>query len=105
ERTGKPVGSDIREGKKTLLILRALERCTDEEKKVFRTALGNPQVTKKEIERIRERVQETGSLEYSRRLVDELIAQAVQAINDAPFRPEAKDFLVKIAEFIGMREY
>ena len=105
DKTGKPVGSDIREGKKTLLIFRALQRCTDEEKKVLRAALGNPQVTKKEIDMIRAIVRETGSLDYSKRLVDELIAQAVQAIDDAPFRPEAKDFLVKIAEFIGTREY
>ena len=105
EKTGKPVGSDIREGKKTLLIFHALKRGNDEEKGVLLKTLGNPHVTMKEIDRIRNIVRGTGSLDYSRTLVDELTAQAVQAIQDAPFRTEARDFLIKIADFIGTREY
>jgi geranylgeranyl diphosphate synthase type I len=105
EKTGKPVGSDIREGKKTLLIFHALKRGNDEEKGVLLKTLGNPHVTMKEIDRIRNIVRRTGSLDYSRTLVDELTAQAVQAIQDAPFRTEARDFLIKIADFIGTREY
>lgn len=105
EKTGKPVGSDLREGKKTLLIYHALQNCTEDEKEVLRRALGNPHLTRAEIERVREIVCETGSLEYSRTHVEKLIAQAVQAMSDAPFRSEAKEFLIKIAEFIGTREY
>jgi len=105
EKTGKPVGSDIREGKRTLLIFHALQRCTDEEKKVLQKALGNPHVTLEEIERIRDIVRGTGSLDYSKAIVDELTVRAVQAINKAPFRTEAKDFLIRIADFIGTREY
>jgi len=105
EKTGKPVGSDIREGKKTLLIFHALKRCTDKEKEVLLKALGNPRITLKEIERIRDIVRETGSLDYSKTLVDELTARAIQAIKDAPFRTEAKEFLTQIADFIGTREY
>jgi geranylgeranyl diphosphate synthase type I len=105
EKTGKPVGSDIREGKRTLLIFHALQRCTEEEKKDLQKALGNPHVTLEEIERIRDIVRGTGSFECSTSLVEEMTDKAVRAIKDAPFRSEARDFLITVADFIGTREY
>ena len=107
EKTGKPVGSDIREGKKTLLILHALKRCNESEKEILLEALGNEHVTAEEIDAIRDVVRETGSYDYSRRLVEEMTDKAVQAIKikGSNFKQEAKDFLINIADFIGKREY
>jgi geranylgeranyl diphosphate synthase type I len=105
EKTGKPVGSDIREGKKTLLILHALENCTEVEKALILNALGNEHVTAEEIDTVRAIVRKTGSLDYSKNLVAELTTKAVQAIEASDFRTEAKEFLINIAGFIGNREY
>ena len=105
EKIGKPVGSDIQEGKKTLLILHALSNCSEKEKGYIISALGNADVTMAEIDRIREIVRETGSLDYSKRLVAEKIEEAIHAIEGSNFRVEAKDFLVKIADFVGVREF
>ena len=105
EKTGKPVGSDVREGKKTLLILHALDNCTEDEKAHILNALGNEQITAEDVARVRAIVRRTGSLDYSKRLVAEMTAQAVQVIRDSDFRTEAKEFLINIADFIGTREY
>jgi geranylgeranyl diphosphate synthase type I len=105
EKTGKPVGSDVQEGKKTLLILHALDSCMDDEKALILNALGNEQITAEDVDRVREIVRRTGSLEYSKRLVAEMSDKAVQAIRDSDFRAEAKEFLITIADFIGNREY
>jgi geranylgeranyl diphosphate synthase type I len=105
EKTGKSVGSDIREGKKTLLILHALERCTEDEKELILKALGNERVTMEEIDAVRIIVRRTGSLDYSKNLVAEMTDKAVQAIKSSDFRTEAKDSLINIADFIGDREY
>jgi len=105
EKTGKPVGSDVQEGKKTLLILHALDSCTDDEKTLILNALGNEQITAEDVDRVREIVRRTGSLEYSKRLVAEMSDKAVQAIRDSDFLAEAKEFLITIADFIGNREY
>ncbi len=105
EKMGKPVGSDVREGKKTLLILHALERCTEDEKELLTKALGNERVTVEEIDTVRAIVQRTGSLDYSKKLVAEMTDKAVQAIKISDFRTEAKDSLINIADFIGNREY
>ncbi len=105
EKIGKPVGSDIREGKKTLLILHALEKCGEKETEIITRALGNEDVTMDEIDIIRDIVRETGSLDYSQKLVKEKTEKAIQAIEGSNFRDEAKQFLVEIADFIGSREY
>ena len=39
EALGKPVGSDLREGKVTMAVIHALERCTDEERAAIETIL------------------------------------------------------------------
>ena len=105
EKIGKPVGSDIREGKKTLLIFHALGKCGEKEKGIITRALGNEHVTMDEIDIIRDIVREIGSLDYSKKLVSENTEKAIQVIEGSNFRDEAKEFLVEIADFIGSREY
>jgi len=105
EKIGKPVGSDIQEGKKTLLILHALAKCSEKERGIITSALGNEDVTMDEIDSIRAIVRKTGSLDYSKRLVREKIEEAIQAIERSNFRVEAKEFLVTIADFVGERDY
>jgi len=46
---GKPVYSDIREGKKTLLVIKTMKEATDEEKKILLKALGNKNASKDEL--------------------------------------------------------
>ena len=102
---GKPVGSDIREGKKTLLILHALERCTDDERRFILRTMGNEHITADEIEAVREIVRRTGSFDYSKQLVRSNTERAIEAMENSDFRADAKEFLIKIADFIGEREY
>lgn len=47
--TKKPVGNDIREGKKSLPILMAIKIANSQEKKVILNAFGNPLVSKNEV--------------------------------------------------------
>ncbi len=49
--TKKPVGNDIREGKKSLPILMAIKKADSQEKKIILNAFGNSSVSKSEVER------------------------------------------------------
>ncbi|MGI0066783.1 MAG: polyprenyl synthetase family protein [Nitrosotalea sp.] len=49
--TKKPVGNDIREGKKSLPILMAIKKANNQEKKIILNAFGNSSVSKSEVER------------------------------------------------------
>ena len=53
EKVGKPVGSDIREGKKTLHMLSLLHRASPDERKKVLSILGNPGITGNDIELVR----------------------------------------------------
>lgn len=48
--TRKPVGNDIREGKKSLPILMALKKANTKEKKIILNVFGNASVSKSEVE-------------------------------------------------------
>jgi geranylgeranyl diphosphate synthase, type I len=48
--TKKPVGNDLREGKKSLPILLAINNARGQKKKIILNAFGNPTISKTEIE-------------------------------------------------------
>ncbi|MEF3692500.1 MAG: polyprenyl synthetase family protein [Candidatus Moraniibacteriota bacterium] len=101
---GKPVGSDIREGKQTLLVVRALEKGTGEQKKIIRKLLGKKNITLKEIELFKKVIRETSALEYSQDLARKLIGEGKEALKGLSFKKEAKDFLSGVADYMMERE-
>jgi geranylgeranyl diphosphate synthase, type I len=101
---GKPVCSDLREGKQTLLIVKALEKGNSRQKKLIQKLLGNKNITDEEIEQFRQVVRDTGSFEYSRKLAEKLVMKGKKALEKAEISKEAKDFMVGIADYIVNRE-
>ena len=101
---GKPVGSDIREGKQTLLVVRALERGTVEQKRIIRQLLGKKDITSGEIELFKQIIIETSSLKYAQDLAKKLIKEGKEALEDLTFKKEAKDFLSGVADYMMERE-
>jgi geranylgeranyl diphosphate synthase type I len=98
------VGSDVRQGKKTLLVVKAFERATKKQKEVLNKCLGNKDLTEEELDEFREIIIDTGSLAYARKLAEDLIAQSKKEIAKADIELEAKDFLLDIAEYMLNRE-
>ena len=62
-KTGKAAGNDIREGKKTLIVLHALENSKDP--LILKKALGNKNATKEEISKAIKFLEETGSIKHA----------------------------------------
>jgi len=102
---GKPADSDLKEGKKTLLVIKAIEALKGEEKRKFLELLGNPNCTSEDLEWVRGIIKKTGSLEYSEKLAKELIEKARAAVKEAPLQAEGKDFLIGITDYIIEREH
>jgi geranylgeranyl diphosphate synthase type I len=103
-RIGKPVGSDIREGKKTLLILKAMEKSNLKDRFTIKRALGSNSLTKVQIERVRDIIIKSGSLDYSKNLAKQLAERSKSEIKKSKFRSEGKQFLVGIADYIIGRD-
>jgi len=73
---GKPVGSDIREGKKTAIIAHAYRTATADQKKVLLSVLGNEDATEAEVDRVHTILRELGSLEYVESLANKYADRA-----------------------------
>ena len=79
---GKPIGSDIREGKPTILLLTAYENATDSEKEFLRRTVGFSK-NEADILRAREILMERG-LEETRGLAASYLNQAANALAPLP---------------------
>jgi len=100
---GKPVASDLREGKATMSVIHALERCTAAERRQIETILRDRAfngVTHAEILTI---LQRYGSLEYASKEAARYAESARNAISAFP-DSEFKRALLWAPEFVVARE-
>lgn len=104
EKLGKPADSDIKEDKKTLLIIKALENSGKEQRKFIKNNLGNKNITKEEMMKIREIIKQIGSLDYSQHLAEKLVKKAKNVIKNSRLNEGGKKFLLGIADYIVKRD-
>jgi len=101
---GKPVGNDIREGKRTLILIHALTHATDTERKQMYSVLGHGDATPTEIEEVSQIIHSLGSLDYAYKKAEQLVAKAKRQLS--PFPPsQTKETLLNIADYILSRKY
>jgi len=98
---GKPVGSDIRNGKRTLILLHAMEQLGEKGRKARKDvlrALGNDQATEAEVKKVIELFCELGSIEYAQHRALQYAAEAkakLACIKDS----EEKELLEQLVDF------
>jgi len=101
--TGKPIDSDIKEGKKTLLVIHALQKANEEDRKFLQECLGNMNLKAGDLDRIKEIMIKTGAVDYSKEVASSLVAKAKRVLEDADLEPDSKRFLSNMADFILKR--
>ncbi len=101
---GKPVGSDIREGKTTLLTLKALAQADPEQEERLTRTLGAEKASAAEVRAAIALLRDTGAVEYaqaiSRRYVHEAL-QKLEALPDNRYR----SLLAQWAQYIIQRKF
>ncbi|MFM2077914.1 MAG: geranylgeranyl pyrophosphate synthase [Actinomycetota bacterium] len=100
--TGKPVGGDLREGKPTPLMARAVEAASPEQAAVL-ALVGTQHLTDADVARVQQAIVDTGALADLESTIASLTADAVAAIERAPITPDARDELVALAAYISQR--
>ena len=101
ETFGKPVLNDIRNGKKTLIVVQALEDLKGPERTEFLSTLGKKDTTKEKLLRARDILSEVGAIDHATGVADGLIKQAkeqlsvLQDSNHKTSLLEFADFMVK----------
>ena len=84
ELTGKPNASDLREGKRTLLVARALEKASTADAGKLRTQLGKPDA---DVDELRAILRRSGAEASARADAERLCDDALRAL-DSPLAPE-----------------
>lgn len=100
--TGKPVGGDLREGKPTPLMARAVEAASRAQTEVL-ALVGRTDLNDADVERVQQVIVDTGALDDLEMTIARLTVQAVTAIEVAPIEPAARDELVALAAFVSQR--
>ncbi|MBS7246846.1 MAG: polyprenyl synthetase family protein [Candidatus Jordarchaeales archaeon] len=105
EETGKPTDGDIKEGKKTALVVYALEAAGPEELSVLRSVLGKRNATPSEVEEVRRVFMNTGALERARETAIKLKSEAKEKIRSMKpsLTKEAEEYFLGLADFVVER--
>jgi len=100
---GKPVASDLREGKATLAVVHAADHGTASDRKAIRRVLDDRSFENVSRQQIREILVRNGSVEYAMAAADRYAEQSRQAL--APLADsEFKRALLWVPDFVVARE-
>ncbi|OQX90089.1 MAG: hypothetical protein B6D57_04965 [Candidatus Coatesbacteria bacterium 4484_99] len=101
---GKPVGSDIREGKKTIPILFTYKNSGKEDRDFIEMVLGNNRVDEGKVKQLVEMVRVSGGIDYTDSLARRLVSGAREKLNVLRYSRYKKYFEL-LSEFIVSRDY
>jgi len=102
ETIGKDVGDDLAEGKPTLPLIYALERCEPKEQIIIRQAIQSKNT--QNIDQIIEYIKSSGALALSTEKAKSLSDQAIESLEPLP-ESEYKNGLIELAQFAMNRMY
>ena len=100
---GKPVASDLREGKATMAVIHALERCTPQEHALIETVLRERAFQSVSLRQILQVLQRYGSVEFATARANDYAQAARKAICSFP-DSEIKRALLWAPDFVVARE-
>lgn len=100
---GKETTSDISENKKTFLTSYAYEKANNEQKEIMDSILGKANLEKEEVEKFKQVIEETGSLQYSIEKSEQYVKKAKTAIKKLGNEKDIS-FLNSIADYLLVRD-
>jgi octaprenyl-diphosphate synthase len=100
---GKPVASDLREGKATLAVIHSIDHGTAADRRTIQRVLDDRSFENVSREKIREILLRNGSVEYAMGVADRYAEQSRQALAAIP-DSEYKRALLWVPDFVVARE-
>ena len=99
--TRKPVGNDLREGKKSLPLLLAINKAKGKDKKIILNSFGNPKTTKKDLEKAVKIIRLLGIEDRVRKHALQYAEKAKKSLKD--YSGPAKKELIALLDFVVKR--
>jgi geranylgeranyl pyrophosphate synthase len=103
---GKEIGGDIKEGKRTIIIIHCLKNCEAQEQKNILKILnkGRDNVSDADVEFVISTVKKYNSIEFAQKEAENLADQAKRALRKIDNK-ELTAALTELADFISKRDY
>ncbi len=105
DKLGKPQGSDIREGKRTLIAIHAFRNANEEQLAKLKQAFGNPNATEEEIKEFMDILEELGSIEYAKKIAVEMAKEAINALEESSIPSPYREYLKVFADYLVNRQF
>ncbi len=100
---GKPIASDISEGKPTILLMETLKNLSGSEKKHFSSFIGKTEFSEYDICEIRNHIRKSGAEKSLIKRCDTLLSQAKKLLSDFE-ESKYKTLLLEWADFLISRD-
>lgn len=104
EKLGKPVGSDLIEGKFTFLIHETLRHTSPADSRKLQDALGSPAMKATDVKEVRDIIRSSGGLAAVRRMIEERLNVAKRALDKLAFEPDAHSFFAGLIAYSRDRD-
>jgi geranylgeranyl diphosphate synthase type I len=101
---GKPVGSDVREGKRTTIVLHAYRGADDAQRAALANVLGKADATHDEINATIRLLRDLGGVEYTANVARRYVEQALTQLDAMP-PSHYRDLLRLWADFMIQRTF
>jgi len=101
---GKPVGSDIREGKRTIILYHAFKNANSEQKSQLIEIFGNEQADSQDIKQAKKLLRDLGGIEYTKELARSYVKDSLVYLHKVP-QSKYRDLLSLWAEYMIEREF
>lgn len=102
--TGKTAGTDLREGKRTILLTLTLERATDRQREIVTAALGQSDLTPERVTQVHEIMHECGAWDEHEALIEQLYLQGLEATDSPALTSQAQQLLGEYAQLLVRRQ-
>ncbi len=101
---GKPVGSDIREGKSTLLTLKALQLANAKQGRQIEATLGDPAASDAAIDAFVQLLRDLGVVRYAQAISRKFVGEAMAELDALP-QSHNRDLLAQWARYLIERDF
>jgi geranylgeranyl pyrophosphate synthase len=100
----KDIGCDIREGKRTIMVVHCLSKCSKNDRKILIDIINSPreEIKHKDVLKVKALFEKYGSLAYSREKAKTLVKEAKEIISDLP--DGLKKMLDEFADYLIERK-
>ncbi|MCA1812687.1 MAG: polyprenyl synthetase family protein, partial [Halobacteriales archaeon] len=100
---GKPFGSDVRRGKRTILLLTAQDRAKGKDAELLQRLAGNLEASDDEVRQVMRFFEASGAIREAQREADRAASAAREALRSLP-ASEARSALEELARFSATRD-